>query len=179
MFRPSLIIVAATSLMACSNNNTTDPNNIRFDPDSTMANNTTPDATVPVDMPTPPDMGTPTDAGDEFDFAVEAAGFMHGDWTVTRVEGGGEIAVLRLRHEAGETRATGTYRMTEPPAFGLLGGSNWMVDEFTTSWTVAIDGTDQRFGLASCARDGGDDQLACRHSDPISGDVVDALMTRN
>lgn len=183
MDRSWVILVAVAALVGCSDNNKNgSPNNISFDRDTgTNPNNTTTqaDTGAPVDMAVPPDMGEPGDVGEQLDFAVQAPGFMHGSWAVSRTADQTPIATLSLRHEAGETNVQGTFQMTEPPAFGELGGSNWIGDSFTTSWTVRIDGFDERFGLAMCARAGSDDQLACQHSDPLTGNVVDATMVRN
>lgn len=178
MKRFCLVLLAGLALAGCSKEDNNGPSNIQFDRDTggnqnNTANNTTPDAGA-ADTGAADDMGTP-DVGMDMD--VTAPGFMHGEWSVTRATGTA-VATLNLRHEAGETAVTGTFTMTEPAGFGTLGGSNWLDDTFTTSWTVQIDGLDERFGLAMCARDGGDDLLACRFTDPIEGNVVDAFMTR-
>lgn len=109
---------------------------------------------------------------------VSSPGFMHGEWEVTRRSDDAFLATLALRHEDGETTMTGTYEMEEPASFGRLAGTTWVDDVFTTSWTVDVEGSNERFGLSDCATMGSDDLLVCRYSSTLAGNIIDANMTR-
>lgn len=184
----SLVLVSSAFVLAgCPPDNNGTANNV-FVPDDTGQNNNGMDAGMGDTGATNnmPDMnvmtdggGGPADAGEDFTLPdVETEGFMHGDWELQLASGSTFVATLRLSHAEGESMMVGTYQMDSPPSFGRLAGTQWMNDIFTTSWSVDVDGSNERFNLTDCTRDGGDGQLACRYGNTLDNDIVDANLVR-
>lgn len=101
-------------------------------------NNTTVDAG---DTGVEPDVSTDTN--------VAMPGFLNGVWVV-KVDDA-TVATLTIRHEDGDTAASGTFSQVSPAAQGELNAVTWQDNVMTASWTIRVDNIPETFGVSEGA----------------------------
>ena len=128
------------------------------------------------------DVGTDTSSTDaemlpdfETDTNVAMPGFLNGVWVV-KVDGETK-ATLTIRHEDGQSEASGTFVQTTPAANGEINAVRWDNEVLTASWTIRVDNVPETFGVSDGSADD-QNTISGRYTDSSTGAFSSCVLER-